>query len=100
MALGTKQEKNHAVKEEVVLNDAEGQGSSEDKLCMCVLLELWWPALRRAAVCQLSNKTRLQICSGKGREGLPAAGASARSAAFCQQRASALEALEVILEGA
>lgn len=57
MALGTKQEKNSTVKEEVVLNDAAGQGYPEDTLCICMLLELWWPALRRAAVCQLSNKT-------------------------------------------
>ena len=32
MVLWTKQEKNHIVKEEAVLNEAEGQGYSEDKL--------------------------------------------------------------------
>lgn len=32
MALWTKQEQNHIVEEEVVLNEAECQGYSEDKL--------------------------------------------------------------------
>lgn len=32
MVLWTKQEKNHIVKEEAVLNEAEGQGYPEDKL--------------------------------------------------------------------
>lgn len=72
--------------------------TQQTSLCFCVLFQLWWPALQRAAVCQLLNASRFQTCLGKGREGkeaLPeaASGAWAGNTACCQGRASALERL-------
>ena len=73
--------------------------TQKTSLCFCVPLQLWWPALQRAAVCQLSHKTQLQICSGGGK---PARGCELECQPGARRAAkaafSAWEVLDVILK--